>query len=497
MKLLLSIVVCAGFAWALPAQVGEGTDSPTKVSAPSKRPNIILLLADDLGYGDLHCYGHPYAKTPNLDKLAEGGTRFLQFHATGCTCCPARTGLMSSKFPATYPTYPANGGFANHVTITELLKKQGYATGHFGKWHIGPVTKNGTYGIDVINSDQEEKRQMRSDPRGRDAPIYDEALKFIEQNKDHPFYVNIWGHITHQPVNPPPGLVDRWSKLKLNEQDFTDPMQKKIEDYRKAGADVNDAMRRYLAEVEAMDANVGRLLQKLDELGLTENTIVVFSSDQGSPNIVKETNDGEMKVLDRTAARRAKRGKASAADDAKPTDPSSDVSQNVRFNLMGFNGPHRGGKHTNLEGGTNVPFIIRWPGHVSANRVDENSLISGADWLPSLCHIAGIDINAADFDGEDVSDAWLGGEHKRVKPLFWKTSTAGSEAVIREGQWKLFSPSRKNGGELELYDVTADSYEKNNLVAMQPEIVKALKAKVDAWRDALPKAYLKTGDKQD
>ncbi len=118
--------------------------------AAAATPNIVFLLADDLGGGDLHCYGHPYSRTPNIDSLARDGTRFLQFYATGSTCCPARTGLMTSKFPATYPTYPANGGFANRVTITELLKKKGYATGHFGKWHIGPVNKPGTYGIDSI-----------------------------------------------------------------------------------------------------------------------------------------------------------------------------------------------------------------------------------------------------------------------------------------------------------------------------------------------------------
>lgn len=103
----------------------------------------------------MHCYGHPYARTPNLNKLAREGTRFQQFCATGVTCCPSRTGFMTSKFPATYAKYPANGGFGDRVTITELLNKQGYATGHFGKWHIEPETKPGTYGIDTIGADEE------------------------------------------------------------------------------------------------------------------------------------------------------------------------------------------------------------------------------------------------------------------------------------------------------------------------------------------------------
>ena len=145
MKFILKLV---GTLLLLPLSASRGD--------AAQKPNIIFLLADDLGCDDLHCYGHPYARTPNIDSLARDGTRFMQYHATGCTCCPARTGLMTSKFPATYPTYPANGGFANHVTITELLKKQGYATGHFGKWHIGPDQKPGTYGIDAIGAGEEE-----------------------------------------------------------------------------------------------------------------------------------------------------------------------------------------------------------------------------------------------------------------------------------------------------------------------------------------------------
>lgn len=129
---------------------------PLAGKAAPQQPNIVFLLADALGDGDLHCYGHPYSRTPNIDTLTRDGTRFAQFYATGTTCCPARTGLMTSKFPATSPTYPANGGFVDRVTITELLKKAGYATGHFGKWHLGPERKPGTYGIDVIGGEPEE-----------------------------------------------------------------------------------------------------------------------------------------------------------------------------------------------------------------------------------------------------------------------------------------------------------------------------------------------------
>ena len=432
--------------------------------AKSAKPNVVFLLADDLGRGDLHCYGHPYARTPNIDSLARDGTRFMQYHATGATCCPARTGLMTSKWPASYPTYPANGGFANHVTITELLKKLGYATGHFGKWHIGPVQKPGTYGIDVIGAGEVEaggKKKKAVDERGRDAHIYDDAIKFIEQHKDGPFYVNVWGHIPHNPVNPVESLVKRWSGLKVKDSDFPPQMQGKFSDVRQAGGDVDDAMSRYLADIESLDDAVGRILKKLDELGLRENTIVVFNSDQGA-DMTKAGLGG------------------------------------LRFNQMGSNGPQRGGKHTHWQGGMDVPWIVRWPGHVPAGRVDAQSVISGADWLPTLCGITGVKINAADFDGEDTSGAWLGqAPHVRTKPLLWKTSSPGSDSYIREGQWKLAQPTRKNGGDLELFDLIADPAESKNLAAQHPNIVKRLSAKVEAWVATLPKDYVKSKDKDD
>ncbi len=441
------------------------TDNVFAVDRPrSEQPNIIFLLADDLGGGDLHCYGHPYARTPNIDTLVRDGTRFMQFYATGATCCPTRTGLMTSKFPATYPTYPANGGFAECVTITELLKQKNYATGHFGKWHIGLEQKPGTYGIDSIGSDDEAqggKKKKHSDDRGRDAHIYDDAIKFIEEHKDGPFYVNVWGHISHSPVNPTDTLVNRWNELSVSDDDFPAPMRIKFNEVRSAGGDVDDAMRRYLADVESLDNGVGRLLKRLDQLGLREDTIVVFNSDQGA-DMTKASLGG------------------------------------LRFNQMGFNGPVRGGQHTHLEGGVRVPWIVRWPGHVPAGRTDEQSVISGVDWLPTLCAIVGVHVDADDFDGEDTSAAWLGkSPHVRIKPLLWKTSSPGSASFIREGKWKLRHPTRKNDGDVELYDITDDPAESNNVAAQHPEIVKKLSAKVNGWVDKLPSEYVKTKDKQD
>jgi N-acetylgalactosamine-6-sulfatase len=438
-------------------------------AAGASKPNIIFLLADDSGFADFGCYGHPYARTPNIDKLADEGTRFTQFYATGVTCCPTRTGLMTSKWPASYATYPANGGFADRVTITELLHKNGYATGHFGKWHIGPEdqTKPGIYGIDVISSAAGAAK--KNNTIGRDAPIYDEAIRFIEQHKGGPFYMNVWGHISHHKVDPQQSYIEKFKDVTVDESKFAEPMQEKFAACKAQGGNVSEHMRAYMADIHSLDEDIGRLLKRLDELGLSENTIVIFSSDQGSAPISAD-------------------GKKRGGKDAE--------SQSMRLNAMGYNGIYRGGKHGMYEGGVRVPWIVRWPGHVPAKRVDETSVISGADFLPTLCAITSVKVNAADFDGEDASAAWLGkGEHVRTKPLLWKTSSSGSDAGIREAQWKLISPTRKNGTALALYDIVNDPAEKQNIVSQHPDIVKKLSAKVEAWIATLPKEYVKTDDK--
>ena len=177
------------------------------------KPNVIFIFADDLGYGDLGCYGHPYAQTPALDQLAKEGTRYTQAYVTGVTCCPSRTGAMTGRHPARFAKYMADHGFGDSVTITELLKSNGYRTGHFGKWHIGPDAKPGTYGIDVINNNGAAEKDDKS-ARGRDAHLMDGASAFLKQTtrKKQPFYLNVWGHITHFPVKPLPTYAGRFAK---------------------------------------------------------------------------------------------------------------------------------------------------------------------------------------------------------------------------------------------------------------------------------------------
>jgi N-acetylgalactosamine-6-sulfatase len=467
MKFVLALSVAVLFpAAALPA------DTPAK-------PNIILILADDSGFADFGCYGHPYARTPNIDSLARDGTRFTQFYATGVTCCPARTGLMTSWLPARYAIYPANGGFGNRPTITGLLHTAGYATGHFGKWHIGPDAKAGVYGLDAVRSVDEAGRKMLETTRGRDARVYDEAIRFIEQHQDRPFYLNVWSHISHHKIAPPATYVEKFQDLVVDESKFAAPMQEKFAACKARGGDVSEHMRRYLADIYSMDEDIGRLLKRLDELGLRANTLVVFSSDQGpAPLEASAARDPEA---------RKQRGRV-------PKSPSADAAYS-RLDALGYASEFRGGKHGMYEGGVRVPWIVRWPAHVPAGRVDTQSVLSGADWLPTLCAIAGLSISAGDFDGEDTSAAWLGkATHVRTKPLLWKTSAPGSSAGVREAQWKLVYPTRKNGGDLELYDILADPAETHNVGAHHPDVVKRLSAKVQAWIDTLPKEYIKTND---
>ena len=415
-------------------------------------PNFVFMFADDLGYRDLACYGHPYAKTPTLDKLASEGTQFTQAYAAGQTCSPSRTGVMTGLGWPQFPRSPARFGFGDRVTITELLNKAGYATGHFGKWHIGPIKERaaGVYGVDEYDRCGPIDIHRLVPPEGRDAPIYEKAVEFIKKNKDRPFYVNVWGFSTHYPVVSHPNHLAEFKDAKINPADFSEHMRARFRDCIEVGGDLNVSMRHYLANVYALDRNVASLLKAIDDLGLRDNTVVVFSSDQG-PAVVR-LNDG----------RYGKEYKYKEGDE----------------NMLGDTGPFRGTKHTVLEGGLRIPFIIRWPGKVKAGRVDDSNVIGGVDWLPSICKLAGVEA-PADIAGEDVSDMWLGAQRARRKPLFWR----GHEGLtIRDGKWRYY---RGRQGD-ELYDLSNDPGEARNLAQQHPEVAASLRTKALAWEKALP-----------
>lgn len=426
----------------------------------AEKPNIIFIFADDLGYGDLGCYGHPYAQTPVLDQLAKEGTRFTQAYVTGVTCCPSRTGAMTGRHPARFAKYMSRYGFGDVVTITELLKRNGYRTGHFGKWHMGTMTKPGTYGIEVINQNGKEVRDGKS-MLGRDAHLVDEAIAFLKANaaKGEPLYLNVWGHITHFPVKLLPKYAPRFAKLRVDESLFGPEMERKFAKCRQLGGDINTGMQHYLADVYSMDLGIGRLLKTVDDLGLRENTIVVFSSDHGPAPVL--LGNGKNEAPDRIEFAR---------------------------NMLGSPGPFRGGKHTQWEGGVRTPFIIRWPGKVPAGHVNTTSVISFMDWLPTLCKITGTKNTAIGLDGEDVSDIWLGAKRKRQTPLFWRVSSSGSMVSLRVGDWK-FHLKRKQAGGAQLYNLAKDPAESRNLVDVEPELAKTMQLQAVQWAATLPEEY--------
>jgi N-acetylgalactosamine-6-sulfatase len=225
-------------------------------------------------------------------------------------------------------------------------------------------------------------------------------------------------------------------------------------------------MRHYLGDVYSLDEECGRLLAKLDELGLRENTLVVFSSDQGAApvNFVGKKKLGP--------------------------------KEKYRVNMLGSSGPFRGGKHTQWEGGVRVPYIVRWPGRIAPSRVDSHSVIAAVDWLPTLSHITGSQVElpaASRLDGEDISSAYFGSGHVRSKPLFWKTSNANAPVAVRDGKWKLHQGRRRREA-TQLFDLSVDPAERRDVAAEHPDVVKDLEAKIEAWNATLPQSYDKVGN---
>lgn len=428
-----------------------------EVVKKEKLPNIVFIFADDLGFGDLACYGHPYARTPAIDQLASEGTRFTQFYVTGVTCNPSRTGLMTGIFPARFPKYSADYGFGDRTTITELLNENGYRTGHFGKWHIGPNDTDGTYGIDTI----EVIGKSKDKAAGRDDDLFSAAIEFIKSNSNKPFYVNIWGHATHFPVNTPKDLADEFKNLKVDRNKFSPTVQKKFDESIQIGGDLNDSMQQYLGDVLQIDRNVDRILRAIDDLGLRENTIVVFSSDHGPAPVVL-ANKGV---------------------------------REFSKNMLGSPGHFRGGKHQQYEGGTRVPFIVRWPGKIKASVVDSSNVCSFVDWLPTLCSITGVKWLPDQLDGEDISDIWFGNKRIRTKSLFWRVSSVNGSPAIRDGKWKLHLNPRR-GQNVELYDLSKDPSESHNVASAFPKVVSLLSKKIDVWTSTLPASYLKRKGKR-
>jgi len=432
--------------------------SPVAIGAekPAAPPNVIFILADDLGWGDLSCYGHQRLKTPHLDKLASQGTLFTQFYVNASVCSPSRCAFFTGQYPARHKIHGhyadhslnAQRGMSNWLdpkvpNVASLLKSRGYATAHFGKWHLGsgPGAPNPTeYGFD------EAKTMVSAVPAWKEPAatfwakstglFVDEALRFIDANKNKPFYVNIWTLLPHATLNP------------------TDEQMKPHERWGPKGVPHKGAETIFYASVGDLDTQIGRLLVELEKMGLADNTLVLFSSDNG-PEDIHISNAGHSGV--------------------------------------GSAGPFRGRKRSLYEGGIREPFIVRWPGHVTAGRIDNESVVAGVDFLPTVCKLAGVQPPADHaLDGEDVGDILLGQSRPRKTPLMWewRFHVFGEPfhrspiLAIREGDWKLLmNPDRSR---VELYDIPRDPTQMNNLAEKNKDVVERLAAKVLAWQKTLP-----------
>ncbi len=436
------------------------------------RPNVVFLLADDMGYADAACLGHPYAKTPAIDQLAKEGTTFRSYYAAASTCLPSRFGLITGRFPSK-PTILGEKSLSllDELTVPAFLKKQGYRTGHFGKWHLGPTSPSAALGLDEL---QELKGEL-GDSRGRDAIVADAAIDFIEKHQSVPFFVNVWFHTPHHPVAPNSRYSERFSGRDFSSKDFANTeFVDYLASFEREFGSLNESFQNYLGDVSQLDDQIGRILRCIEDAGIKDRTIVIFSSDNG-PARSKFHIDAEQ--------RRMRRNAEESSQGGEERQDSSELRSKEQ--LLGYAGPLRGGKHSIYEGGIRTPWIIRWPGRVPAGRVDESSIISAVDLFPTLAAIVGLPEGGEErgrekLDGEDVSKTWFGDSVPRRRELYWQTTnTIGPKFAVRQGRWKLCEFSRRD---VKLFDLENDYAEQINVADTNPTVVSDLTNLLKNWK---------------
>ena len=434
----------------------------TPAAATEPRPNVLFIYADDWGWGDLACHGHPHLKTPNLDRLAGEGTDFHQFTVCNPVCSPSRTAIVTGHFPARHGVHEHFATHAANVArgmpdwldpqvtlLPRLFKQAGYTTGHFGKWHLsGGGIENAPlpadYGYDDAavwtgpgknvfdGTTVADKLGTAHDKVGASfltAAAVEHAIRFIRAAKDRPFYVNLWIHETHHLVAA-------------------------TEEDKRAYPDTDEPQRTYYSAVTRADRLIGTVLDTLEQLGLEQKTLVVFSSDNG------------------------------------PEDSHPNPGDKFYYSV-GDTGGLRGRKRSLYLGGVNTPFLVRWPGHVPAGRVDTATVLSGVDMLPTLLAAANIPLpDGYQPDGVNALPALLGERFTRTKPLFWQWRGTHAkdanwpELAMRDGAWGLLTT--EDGGRVELYDLVKDRPQQNNLATDQPQQVASMIKALQAWKETLP-----------
>ncbi|MCC7334026.1 MAG: sulfatase-like hydrolase/transferase [Pirellulaceae bacterium] len=440
------------------------------------RPNIVVLLCDDLGYGDLQCYGHPQIKTPNLDRLADSGIRLTDFYSAAPVCSASRVGLLTGRSPnragvydwippATTPKPDARDQVhmrESEITIPHLLRQAGYSTCMAGKWHCNSRFNSteqpqpGDFGFDhwlatqnnAAPSHKQPQNFVRNgEPLGKvDAFscqfVVDEAIGWLDTvDHDKPFFLYIPFHETHEPVASPEALVSQYRDVARNDDEA-----------------------QYFANVTNVDNAVGRLLEALTQQRLRDNTLIIFSSDNGPETLARYKG----------ATR-----------------------------CYGTPGDLRGMKLHTTDGGFRVPGIVNWPARIQTGQV-VSTPISSLDFLPTFCELAGADSpTSVSMDGTSFLAVLDGQELVREKPLVWAyyNATNQSRVAMRDGKWKVLA--KLDGGRLpkmqnitseslpivadaqltdfEIYDLSVDVAEAHDLSAEQPAQAQRLAEKLKVF----------------
>ncbi len=435
-----------------------------KEEIEARSPNIVYILADDLGIGDLSCYGQQHFTTPHIDWLAENGIRFTRHYSGSTVCAPSRSVLMTGQHTG-YTPIRGNARLPlpdSSITVAEILKQAGYSTGIFGKWGLGLLHEDGPdegyptrQGFDVFFGYDNQGLAHRYYPEnlrdneniiplpGNDhvhtvtyAPdmMHRRAMKFIEDNRDNPFFLYYATIIPHaELIVPEDSIIRKFSGMFEEEpyqgQDY------EVEDFNPAGYCSQQEPRAvFAAMVTRLDIYVGQIIEKLEELGLLENTIIMFASDNGT-----HLEGGH--------------------------DPA----------FFNSSGGLKGHKRDLYEGGIRSPFIVFWPGKIEPGRISDH-ISAFEDFLPTAAEIAG-QSSPQNIDGVSFLPTLLDkGTQKQHDYLYWEFYEQNGKQAVRKDNWKAIrlNVSENPGGPIILFDLEKDPYEENDVSSLNPDIVQEM-----------------------
>lgn len=435
-------------SWLCALALGLAGGAALPAAETTARPNIVLIVIDDLGYGDLGCYGNPRHRTPHLDRLAAEGLRFTDFHSNGAVCSPTRAAILTGQYPQRSGIEAAIGFTLGEgvplakTTIAEVLAPQGYRCGVFGKWHVGHVTKfgpndQGFHESYCTNNNPDYHSHVSRDGKvdwWKDQKLADEpgyltdlvtrhTLDFIRANRERPFFAYMPHLAAHFPFQGPKDPAHRTVGRKWDDQSKYGPLAKA------------DFPRAYREMIEAADASVGRVIALLEELSLRERTLVFVCSDNGA------------------------------------------------YAWVGSNGPLRGQKGELTEGGHRVPAFANWPGRIAAGQTTTETALT-MDLLPTFAAIARAPV-ADPADGIDLSGLLFRRERLPARTLFWRDA---DQKAVRRGPWKLVVTGTASA----LYNLDSDLGEERDVAAAEPARLRELTSALTDWeREVGPRSRVR------